>query len=223
MPCSFQQFMPLELVPSAELFGMLAQVPAPQAWKDWLGSAGWLGIDGIGLILTIGFALLGAWRGLWWQVIRLVGLVAAAGLASGLAPMLASNLSASAEQLDPRLVRGIVWLILFFAGLGAFALLGKLGHKLLSAMQLALVDRFGGALAGALTGLMLHAAAVATISNLGSRSYAQEALFGTRSAALFDALSEKVPLLLDTREAELLFTQPDEPFDSGTAAGSLVR
>ena len=188
---------------AAPLSGRQAQIPSREALVDWLRDGGWLtesgwpGIDGLGLALMIGFALLGAWRGLWWQAIRLAGLVAAAWIARGLAPVVCEPIAESTASLDPRLVRGVAWLVLFLAGLAVFALLGRLGSKLLAAMQLAWVDRFGGAVAGALTGLVLHSVVVVGAQHLGDAAWAANTLGGTRSEALAEALTDRLPILLD--------------------------
>lgn len=212
---------------------MLLQIPNPEALQEWFGSLNLLGIDGLGLVLILGFTLLGAWRGLWWQVLRLVGLVVAAWAASSLTPDLAQRWSSQTAEIDPRLVRGFVWIGLFFLGLGLFALLGRLGQRLLRAMQLAAWDRLGGAAAGALTGLVLHAAVVASIAHLGTPSFADDTLLGTRSGTLYGVLSDRVPLLLaDGRAADFSWNEwgplespavpADEP-ERESAVPSLVR
>lgn len=178
---------------------MLAQVPSSESFRTFLDSHGLFGIDGLGLLFVGGFAALGAARGLWWQVLRLVGLVLAAWAASSVTPLFAAKLADSTAELDPRLVRGTVWLLAFFLGLALFAAVGRLGHKLLKAMHLATLDRLGGAFAGALSGLLLHAALVASIAHLGTESFAERTLIGTRSGALYGALSQRVPLLLEDR------------------------
>ena len=208
---------------------MLLQIPDSDALQRWLGSFDLLGIDGLGLVLILAFALLGAWRGLWWQILRLVALVVATWAASTLTPNLAARMVSDTAEIDPRLLRGFVWIGLFFLALGLFALLGRVGQRLLRAMQLAAWDRVGGAAAGALTGLLLHAALVASITHLGTPTYAEETLLGTRSGKLYTVLSERVPLLLANRQSfdfnwnEL---SPEESMSESTSndeAGELER
>jgi uncharacterized membrane protein required for colicin V production len=177
----------------------LAQVQLPEA-AELLEAArdqGWFGVDGAGLLIVGVFASLGLFRGLWWQVIRLLGLLGAALLARGLAPLAAGRLESSMPGADPRLVHGVLWIVAFIAGVAAFAALGRLGRRALEAMQLGPLDRVGGLLAGVITGLLVHAALVAGLLQVGSRTWAAESVRGTRSGQLVDALTHELPLLYD--------------------------
>ena len=158
-------------------------------------------VDQVGLVLVTLFALLGVWRGLWWQVIRLAGVVLAVGLARGLTPRFKGAV-AEALGIGPDLSSGIVWLVLFVTGIVAATLLGMIGKRALEGMQLGLVDRFGGLLAGGLTGLMLHAAVLVVISSLGSdRGWGARSLEGSRSGYLLTQLTRR-PILMDAQAAE---------------------
>lgn len=158
-------------------------------------------VDQVGLVLVTLFALLGVWRGLWWQVIRLAGVVLAVGLARGLTPRFKGPV-AEALGVGPDLASGIVWLVLFVAGIVAATLLGMIGKRALEGMQLGLVDRFGGLLAGGLTGLMLHAAVLVVISSLGSdKGWGASSLEGSRSGYLLTQLTRR-PILMDAQAAE---------------------
>lgn len=169
-------------------------------------------LDLVGAAVLLVFALLGAWRGLWWQAMRFAGIAGAVLAARALTPKLAPGLSRVLPELDPRLATGLVWLAVFLAGLAVAALLGRLGRKLLEAMQLGLVDRFGGLVAGALTGLLLHAALVAAFLQLAPAELAQASVSGTRSEALVRALARPLPLIFDgattERVHELLAAPP---------------
>ena len=44
-------------------------------------------VDALGLAILLLFAFLGARRGLWWQVVRLLGAVAVVAVAVGVLPM----------------------------------------------------------------------------------------------------------------------------------------
>jgi uncharacterized membrane protein required for colicin V production len=169
-------------------------------------------VDWIGAGLVVLFAALGAWRGLWWQAMRFAGLAAAVLIARAFTPKLAPSLHARLPDLDPRLGQGLVWLLLFLAGLAVAALLGRLGKRLLDAMQLGLVDRMGGLVAGTLTALLLHAALVAALLQLAPADVAHRAVAGTRSEVLVHTLARPLPVLFDdttrTRVHELLAAPP---------------
>jgi len=164
-------------------------------------------IDQVGLGLVGLFLILGIWRGLWWQVIRLLGVVAAVALARSLTPRFSAAVE-EATEFSAELSHGLVWFGLFLAGLIVASLLGMIGKKALEAMQLGLVDRAGGAFAGALTGLLLHSVVLVVICGLGTDTWSAGAIEGTRSAILLDTLSRKAPLLLDSYAAERLPLPP---------------
>lgn len=176
------------------------QEPAP-GFADVVRQLPW--VDQLGIGIVAAFALLGVWRGLWWQVIRLVGVVLAVGLARGLTPRFQPSVE-GALGVAPELASGLVWLVLFVAGLVAATLLGLVGRRALEGMKLGLVDRFGGALAGGLTGLMLHAALLVVLSSVGAKQgWAARSLEGTRSGFLLTQLTRR-PILLDAKAADSL-------------------
>lgn len=186
-------------------------------------------LDLVGACVLLAFAVLGAWRGLWWQAMRFAGIAGAVLAARAFTPALAPKLSAVLPELDPRLATGLVWLAMFLAGLAVAALVGRLGRRLLEAMQLGLVDRFGGLVAGALTGLVLHAALVAAVLQLAPAEFAQASVSGTRSEALVRALARPVPLIFDgtttERVRELLAAPPadEDPYGPGDPYASDAR
>ena len=158
-------------------------------------------IDQVGLGLVLVFFLLGIWRGLWWQVIRLLGVVAAIALARGLSPRFTPAVEET-FSFTPPVAHGVTWFVLFLGGLVVASLLGLVGKKALDAMQLGLVDRAGGALAGALTGTIMHAAALVVMTGVANPDWSQGTLDGSRSAFLLDSLSWKANLLIDAQAAE---------------------
>jgi uncharacterized membrane protein required for colicin V production len=175
-------------------------------------------IDQAGLGIVGVFLVLGAARGLWWQVIRLLGLLAAGIVARCLAPRWSPEV-AEASGLPALVSQGLVWFAVFVLGLAAASLLGLIGKRSLDAMQLGLADRFGGLLAGVLTGLLLHAAVLLGLSYLGPQPWAAETMNGTRSQTLLRLVSTRTPVLLDrdsqaAREIRAwLGTQPPEPVE----------
>ena len=182
------------------------------------GSATLAWIDQLGLGLVGIFALLGLWRGLWWQVIRLLGVVLAIALARGLSPRFQPTV-AGALDVSPPVSYGLVWMGIFLAGLVVATLFGLIGKRALEAMQLGLVDRAGGALAGALTGLVLHAALLVLLSAFGNPSWTSDALDGTRSAYLLTQLTRR-PILLDAQAAETIVRPWAESWDDAPAEGA---
>ena len=128
-------------------------------------------VDTVGLIVLGIMFVLGIFRGLWWQIIRLVGITGAVLLARAMSPTLAPVLQDTFPNLDERVSSGAVWLTIFLLGLAAATLLGVMGRKLLKTMQLGLADRAGGALAGLLTGALIHIAFVATTCQLAPEAW----------------------------------------------------
>ncbi|MFT5051516.1 MAG: putative membrane protein required for colicin V production [Chlamydiales bacterium] len=168
---------------------------------DALAALPW--IDMVGLGLAGLFLFLGIWRGLWWQVIRLGGVVASVALARGLSPRFSPTVESTFE-FTPEMSHGIAWLSLFLGGLVITSLFGIIGKRALNAMQLGLVDRVGGALAGVLTGAVLHSAFLVALTGFATQEWATETLAGTRSAYLLDTLSRKAHVLMDAQAAERL-------------------
>ncbi|MFT4539537.1 MAG: putative membrane protein required for colicin V production [Planctomycetota bacterium] len=163
------------------------------AWIDMVG----LGFAGL-------FILLGVWRGLWWQVIRLLGVIAAVGLARALTPRFYPTIQETFPEVGEGLTRGIVWFALFLTGLVIASLLGMLGRKALETMQLGMVDRVGGALVGALTGLLLHGAFLVGMVTLTTEEFCVDTLEGTGSEVFLGLVVTKAPLFLDTEAGEKL-------------------
>lgn len=161
-------------------------------------------LDLVGLALVVLFVVLGARRGLWWQLVRLLGVAAVIATARALAPRLAPGFAAALPSLDPRIACGLVWLGILALGLAVIAIVGRLGKATIEAAQLGFVDRAGGAVAGALSGVLLHGALVLLLVLLGPADWARAAVQGTRSERLFDTLGRKLPLLEDVHAAETL-------------------
>lgn len=162
-------------------------------------------IDWVGVALAGCFLLLGLIRGLWWQVIRLVGLIAAVALARILAGPWGTALE-EASQMSPEVATGIVWVGLLLAGIAITALVGILGKKTLQAMKLGLVDRFGGALAGLATGVIVHLAFLVVLAHIGPQPWTQQTLEGTYSRKVLQTLTTRWPVLTrgETAAAETI-------------------
>jgi uncharacterized membrane protein required for colicin V production len=162
----------------------------------------WLDLVGLGLVGL--FLVLGIRRGLWWQLVRLLGLAATFAAARALVPRLSDGLAAALPSLDPRIANGIVWVVIIALGLAVIAFVGRLGKETIQVAQFGLLDRAGGAVAGALSGALLHGALVLILVLLGPLDWSREALRDTRSARLYDTLGRRVSLLDDAYAAEVL-------------------
>jgi membrane protein required for colicin V production len=154
----------------------------------------WIDLVGGGLIAV--FLVLGFVRGLWWQVIRAVGLIAAVLVARAASPRIAPWIADTWPDLSPRLANGIAWFGVFLLALVAATLFGLLGRKVLEAMQLGLADRFGGAAVGALTGLLLHVALLVILCQLATEGYLSRTLEGTTSERIVDVVGARWPVVL---------------------------
>jgi uncharacterized membrane protein required for colicin V production len=153
-------------------------------------------IDALGMGLLGAFLILGFVRGLWWQVIRAVGLFAAVVVARSASPALAPWLREQWPELSLRSSNGIAWAVLFVLALSAATLFGILGRKLLQAMQLGLADRLGGAAVGAVTGLGLHVAVLVILCQLASEAFLARTLTDTASGRIVDVAGARWPVVL---------------------------
>ena len=181
------------------------------SWIDWIA----VGLGGF-------FLLLGLLRGLWWQVMRFVGLIASAVLARTFADNWGSSLQGTLDVSNEVAV-GIVWVSLFVLGLILTAILGTLGKKSLEAMQLGLMDRAGGAVAGALTGLFLHTAFLVVLAYLGPQPWTEDTLEGTYSKSLLQYVTTRHNVLAkgESESTELLRQWLDAGPGQGSSGGSV--
>lgn len=209
-------------------FLALLQDPEPVA------SSGLATVDQVGLGLVALFSLLGVWRGLWWQVMRLLGLATAVMLARALSPKLGPQIERLAD-LDRSISQGIAWVVLFVFALMLAALIGRMGKKSLEALQLGLMDRMGGLIAGTVTALVLFTSALVGVSYFAPE-WTSTQLADTHSGALLKLVSTKQPVLMDAPAAErfqqYIDTAPPRPAsapsplreqEAGEDEGSRVR
>jgi len=199
---------PLQEASSGQTATALQDAASQLSWIDW-----------VGLALVGVFTLLGILRGLWWQVIRLLGIVASVALARTFSASWGETLAES-TQLSDEVATGVVWVGLFLLGLVITALLGTLGKKSLEAMQLGLVDRFGGLIAGLATGALLHVAWLVVLAHVGPQPWTADRLEGTYSRGLLQAVTTRYPVLTqrETHAADrLLEWLGTEAGDSGEA------
>lgn len=161
-------------------------------------------LDVLGLAIVLYFLVVGARRGMWWQVVRLLGIVATVAVARAAAPRIAPHFAEAFPELSVRLAGGIVWTIVILLGLLVVALVGRLGKESLEAVQLGTIDRVGGAVAGALTGVLVHASIVLCLCQVTAADWSVAQVRGTTSQRLVDSVGRKLPLFLDAHARETL-------------------
>ena len=173
-------------------------------------------IDLLGLSIAVLFFVFGALRGLWWQIVRLLGIVAVVAVARAIAPRFAPILESVLPGLSPKLANGIAWLLLILAGFFAVSLVGRLGKKTIEGAELGAVDRIGGAVAGLASGLLLHAAILVCVAQVGSTAWAATTLQGTRSQTLLEVVESRFPMVLDAHAAESIRSMREQRTEDGT-------
>lgn len=159
-------------------------------------------LDKIGAVILVLFAVLGFWRGLWWQVIRLAGFIGAFAAARLLSPQVEPWLTSAFNITDERFSQGLAWVGLFLLGLLAAVLLGRIGNKLLDSLKLGLANRFAGLVAGAATGLAIHAALLAVLSLFAPPTWLNDQLEGSVSAEVLAQLADRWPVIVDKKQGQ---------------------
>lgn len=162
------------------------------AWIDQLG----LGLAGL-------FLVLGIWRGLWGQILRLFGLVAAVVVARQLFSPLGEVLEGWGLGLGTALSGTLAWFLIFISVILFVAMLARLGKEALAAMQLGLWDRAGGALAGCLTGLLLHAVLLFVLAVLAPEVWVKGTLEDTYSRTLLEKFQVLAQQVLDAADGQV--------------------
>lgn len=160
-------------------------------------------IDWVGLALIGIPIVLGLWRGLWWQVIRFAGILAAVALARAFSLPVAEIFTERwGDDVPVRVLYGTSWLLVFLLALGGATVLGHLGQRLLDAMQLGLANRLGGGLVGAATGLVLHLALLAVLVQLSPAEFLGRQVRGTYSEELVTRAGLARPGVFSVQAAE---------------------
>lgn len=161
-------------------------------------------VDALGIAILLLFAFLGARRGLWWQVVRLLGAVAVVAVARALGPRMAPSVSDMFEGLDPAVAEGLVWVGCVSAGFLLVALVGRIGKDEIEGAEFTTLDRVGGALVGVATGIVMFAGILIGIALVAGAPFAQKHIVGTTSERVLTALADSVPGLLDVHAGESL-------------------
>lgn len=192
--------------------------PAAAAPAGGIGSifSGTPWIDVLGLTVVTLFFILGIRHGLVWQVTRLIGMLVAVTLARSLSPEFVPAVE-SALNLPTKACQGIVWFLVFLATLLVTGLIGMVGRRALEAVHLGPMDRMGGGLAGAVTGVIVHCALLVLLSSVGTTAWATHTFKGSASASMLDSLSRKSHLLLDAQAAERIMEPWGQAYDADQA------
>ncbi|MDA0947797.1 MAG: CvpA family protein [Planctomycetota bacterium] len=180
-------------------------------------------IDQVGAVVVVLFLVLGAFRGLWAQVLRLVGLGTAILVAREGSGRLVPHIERWAEELSGVVAQTLAWLILFTAVLLCVAALAKLGKKALEAMELGTWDRVGGAVAGALTGIGIHALLLVLMGILAPREWLGEVLNDTWSGQLEALANQQLRGALDARPAVGSYSTSERTSRPGSGIPSWPR
>jgi uncharacterized membrane protein required for colicin V production len=182
-------------------------VPLPASLGTQVAAlAGVRWIDALGLALAALFLVFGALRGLWWQIVRFLGIVAVVAVARALAPRFTPLLGGILPGVTAKFANGIAWILVSTVGMLAVSLLARLGRKTLEAVQLGTLDRIGGALAGLASGVVLHATILLILCQVGSTAWATSTLAGTKSEALLGVIQDRFPAVLDVHAADSIRT-----------------
>ena len=188
-----------------------------------IGGVELAGLDMVGLGLVGVAVILGLARGLWWQLIRLAGIVAAIVFARTFSEEGAAWIAERWPEISPRLAQGGAWIGLFLAAMIAATLLGMVGHRLLEAMQLGLANRLGGGLLGAATGVIMHLALIVGLVQLAPTSFVEKTVAGTYSEQLYQVAEDRWQGVLNpvaAAEVKRLFGADDE--DEATPSETAV-
>ncbi|SRR5258706_4120902 len=174
------------------VYGLQDAQPAPDA-----GAWHWPWLDLACLALVLVSVVLGARRGIWWQFVRLLGLIATLSVARALAPRISHALVNSFGSLSPEAANGILWSAILLCGLVLLALVGRIGRMMLEDAELSFGERAGGALLGLASGLLLATGLIICASQLATPAWVQKNLRGTHAQDLVDGVARVLPSALD--------------------------
>ena len=146
------------------------------------------------LLAVLGFSmLLGAWRGLVYEVLSVLGWAVSFYAAQYFAPQVASWLPLQSSSETLRYAAAFV--LVFVASLFAAGMLAFVGKKLISAIGLRPVDRTMGAAFGLVRGmiLLLAAAVVMDMTALKNSAWWQESKGAPLLTATLKGLKPALP------------------------------
>lgn len=176
----------------------------PLAVLDSLTEWRWLDLVGVGFVVVV--ALVGSRHGTWWQLVRLLGLTATIAIARAVAPAFADTISGVFPGLDARVAEGLAWITLIGVGLLVVALLLRWtgGEAEEEPVPPGFLDRVGGAIAGGVSGALLHAALLLCLAHIAPPEWAQARVRGSHSQQFLATIGNGVPGLVDARASNTL-------------------
>jgi len=159
--------------------------PTSQDPLAFLASLGW--VDITAAVVLVVFLVLGIFKGLLWQLSRIVTLLLAFGIAGLLGERLASATAHwFSPDVAPGLPRYVAFLLIFVLVLIVVSILAFFLHRLVHSEELSAGNRVGGAVLGLLTGalivlalltaanmLFLGTGAAEPVARAASHSYSQ--------------------------------------------------
>lgn len=175
------------------LIELLTQSSEPQA-PGASGPSPWLDLACLALVILC--TVLGARRGLWWQFVRLLGLVATLSVTRALAPRLSQGL-VNLFSFTPELANGILWSAFLVCGVCAVGIVARLGRAMIESGEMSFGDRLGGAACGLASGILLATGVIVCTAQLASQTWVDAHLRGSRAQGLVDGLAQALPSALD--------------------------
>lgn len=150
-------------------------------------------LDWIFAAVLVASMLIGAWRGLVFEVLSLMGWVASFFIAQWFADDMAALLPMGESADALRYAAGFV--VVFVGAVFAFGFLSWLAKKMVEAIGLRPADRALGAIFGVLRGmvLLLAAAVVAGLTPLGEAGWWQESQGAPILAEVLRGLKPALP------------------------------
>jgi membrane protein required for colicin V production len=150
-------------------------------------------LDFVFLGVLLASLLLGAWRGLVYEVLSVASWIAAFILAQWFAPDMAQKLPMAGSGEAVRYAAGFV--LVFIVSVFAGGLVAALAKKLFAAVGLQPIDRVLGAAFGLLRGVILLLAATVAISTspLKSGEWWQESVGAGMTTAVLKGLKPVLP------------------------------
>jgi membrane protein required for colicin V production len=150
-------------------------------------------LDWVFVAVLVASLMLGAWRGLVYELVSVLGWIAAFIVAQWLAPDAAERLPMSTASEPVRYAAGFV--VVFVATAFAGGLLAWMTKKLVEAVGLRPVDRTLGAAFGMLRGLvlLLAAAVVVNMTPLKSSGWWQDGMGAGLATSALRGLKPALP------------------------------
>jgi membrane protein required for colicin V production len=150
--------------------------------------------DWIVAVLLLGSLLLGLWRGLVYEILSVLGWIAAFLLAQWFAPQMGEMLPMGGAA--PALKHAAGFVVVFVLVLFASGFVAWLTKKMVEAIGLRPVDRTLGALFGLVRGvvLVLAVAVVVHLTGLKTAAWWQESMTSGVATAALRGMKPMVPL-----------------------------